>query len=91
VRRREDPRLLTYAPEDRGADAGRDRHAAVRHRQADSHASVEDLDRLVALCPPRHAQTDAPYARGRLVVTPFGGGRFTSEVIRGVDEWAIRA
>jgi len=28
-----------------------------------------DLDRLIALCPPCHAQTDAPYARGRLVIT----------------------
>ena len=34
-----------------------------------------DLDRLVALCPPCHAQTDAPYARGRLVITPLGAGR----------------
>ena len=31
-----------------------------------------DLDRLVALCPPCHAQTNAPYVRGRLVVTPLG-------------------
>jgi hypothetical protein len=46
-----------------------------------------DLDRLVALCPPCHALTDAPYARGRLV----GAGRFTFEVTRGADKWAIRA
>ena len=50
-----------------------------------------DLDRLVALCPPCHAQTDAPYARGRLVITPLGEGRFTCEVTRGADKWAIRA
>jgi hypothetical protein len=49
-----------------------------------------DLDRLVALCPPCHAQTDAPYARGRLVITPLGAGRFTAEVTRGADKWAIR-
>ena len=42
-----------------------------------------DLDRLVALCPPCHAQTEAPYARGRLVITPLGDGCFTVEVIRG--------
>lgn len=41
-----------------------------------------DVDRLVALCPACHAQTDAPYARGRLVVIPLGGGRFTCEVTR---------
>ena len=50
-----------------------------------------DLDRLVALCPPCHARTDAPYARGRLVIAPLGDGRFTVEVTRGADKWAIRA
>jgi hypothetical protein len=50
-----------------------------------------DLDRLVALCPPCHAETDAPYRRGRLVITPCGGGRFTSEVVRGANKWATRA
>jgi hypothetical protein len=50
-----------------------------------------DRDRLVALCPPCHAQTDAPYARGRLSGTPLGAGRFTAEVTRGADKWAIRA
>jgi len=46
-----------------------------------------DLDRLVALCPRCHAQTDAPYARGRLVITPLGAGRFTVEITRGADKW----
>ena len=27
----------------------------------------------MVLCPPCHAQTDAPYARGRRVITPLGG------------------
>jgi hypothetical protein len=35
--------------------------------------------------------TDAPYARGRLAITPLGAGRFTVEVTRGADKWAIRA
>ena len=49
-----------------------------------------DLDRLVVLCPACHAQTDAPYLRGRLVITPLGQGQFTFTVVRGTDKWAIR-
>ena len=63
-------------------------HHVVKRAQGGSDF---DLDRLVALCPPCHAQTDAPYARGRLVLTPRGGGRVTVEVTRGADKWAIRA
>jgi HNH endonuclease len=63
-------------------------HHVVKRAQGGSDF---DLDRLVALCPPCHAQTDAAYARGRLVITPLGDGRFTVEVTRGVDKWAIRA
>ncbi len=63
-------------------------HHVVKRAQGGSDF---DLYRLVALCPPCHAQTDAPYARGRLVITPLGDGRFTVEVTRGADKWAIRA
>jgi hypothetical protein len=45
-----------------------------------------DLDRLVALCPPCHVQTDAPYARGRLVVMPSGSGRFIFELWEGTGK-----
>jgi hypothetical protein len=44
-----------------------------------------DFD-LVALCPPCHAQTDAPYARGRLVVMPSGSGRFIFELWEGTGK-----
>jgi 5-methylcytosine-specific restriction endonuclease McrA len=63
-------------------------HHVVKRAQGGSDF---DLDRLVALCPPCHAQTDASYARGRLVITPLGDGRFTVEVTRGADKWAIHA
>ena len=63
-------------------------HHIVKRAQGGSDF---DLDRLVALCPPCHAQTDAPYARGRLVITPLGEGRFTAAVTRGADKWAVRA
>ena len=46
-----------------------------------------DLDGLVTLCHACHAQTDAPYARGRLVVTSLGAGRFTCEVVRRRSKW----
>jgi len=63
-------------------------HHVVKRAQGGSDF---DLDRLVALCPPCHTQTDAPYARGRLVISPLGGGRFTCAIARGPDKWAIRA
>ena len=62
-------------------------HHVVKRAQGGSDF---DLDRLVALCPPCHAQTDAPYARGRLVITALGQGRFTFEVIHGADKWVTR-
>jgi hypothetical protein len=43
-----------------------------------------DLDLLVALCRWCHDQTDAPYERGRLVVTALGAGQFRFDVIRRV-------
>ena len=49
-----------------------------------------DLDCLVALRAPCHSQTDAPYGRGRLVITPLGQGQFTFTVVRGTDKWATR-
>ena len=40
------------------------------------------LEALVALCRWCHDQTDAPYERGRLVVTALGAGQFTFEVVK---------
>jgi hypothetical protein len=63
-------------------------HHVVKRAQGGSDF---ELDRLAALCPRCHAQTDASYVRGRLVISSLGGGRFTIEVTRGADKWAIRA
>jgi len=49
--------------------------------EAFASGSDFDLDRLVTLCRWCHAQTDAPYERGRLVVTALGAGQFTFEVV----------
>ena len=62
----------------------------IPRAQAPLGGSDFDLDRLVALCPACHAQTDAPYGRGRLVITPLGQGQFTFTVVRGTNKWAIR-
>ena len=62
-------------------------HHVVKRAQGGSDF---DLDRLVALCPACHAQTDAPYVQGRLVIAPEGQGRFTFTVVRGTDKWATR-
>jgi 5-methylcytosine-specific restriction endonuclease McrA len=41
-----------------------------------------DQDQLVALCRWCHDQTDAPYERGRLVVSALGDGHFRFDVIK---------
>ena len=53
---------------------------ALHVRKRSQGGSDFDLDWLVSLCRVCHAQTDAPYVTGRLVVTPLGSGRF---------EWAV--
>jgi hypothetical protein len=62
----------------------------VHHVQKRSQGGSDfDLDQLVALCHACHAQTDAPYATGRLVVTPLGAGQFACEVIQRPWKWDI--
>jgi hypothetical protein len=51
----------------------------------EGRAPLGTLDDVVEL------ETDAPYARGRLVITPVGAGRFAIEVVRGADKWVLRA
>jgi 5-methylcytosine-specific restriction endonuclease McrA len=55
-----------------------DVHHLVKRSQGGSDF---DLEHLVALCRWCHDQTDAPYERGRLVVTALGAGQFTFEVV----------
>jgi hypothetical protein len=43
----------------------------------------------VALCRWCHDQTDAPYGRGRLVVTALGAGQFRFDVIRRVARGSV--
>ena len=60
-----------------------DVHHLIKRAQGGSDF---DLDQLVALCRWCHDQTDAPYLRGRLVVTALGDGQFHFDVIRRKSE-----
>ena len=72
--------------------------ACYRRRRLEVHHIIKraqggsdfDLDWLVALCRTCHAQTDAPYAKGRLVVTAIGDGRFTCVVVTAVSKWIAK-
>src|SRR5262249_47406548 len=65
-----------------GTTSSHDRWLDVRSRVVHRERSSDfDLEHLVALCRWCHDQTDAPYERGRLVVTALGAGQFTFEVI----------
>jgi hypothetical protein len=68
-----------------GARTGLEVHHVVKRSQGGSDFN---LDALVALCHRCHAQTDAPYAIGRLIVTPLGAGQFRCEVIQQASKWA---
>ncbi len=61
-----------------------DVHHVVKRSQGGSDF---DLDRLVALCRACHERTDAVYCRGRLVVTPVGGGAFRFELVWRPSKW----
>src|SRR5215510_4630474 len=69
------------------------RRAAPLGRPLRGHALPRQLRlRLrstVALCRWCHDQTDAPYERGRLVVTALGAGQFTFEVVARVGSTTL--
>src|SRR5262249_43227022 len=58
-----------------------------RVRKGARGGSAFALDRLIALCRACHAQTDAPFSRGRLVITPVGAGRFRCDIVQGHSKW----
>jgi 5-methylcytosine-specific restriction endonuclease McrA len=69
-----------------GARTRLDVHHVTKRAQGGSDF---DLDRLIALCRDCHAQTDAPFRQGRLVITPLGDGRFHCEVKHGDSKWSV--
>jgi len=76
------------------ARAGWRCHACGVRRRLDVHHVVKrsqggsdfDLDQLAALCRWCHNQTDAPYERGRLLVSALGAGQFAFEVVQRTRE-----
>ena len=67
-----------------GRPAPLDVHHIVKRSQGGSH----DPDwNLIALCRPCHDRTDAPYSKGRLVITPIGMGFYRHEVFVARDKY----
>lgn len=63
----------------------------VHHIQKRAQGGSDfDRNRLIALCRPCHAQTDAAFAQGRLVITPLGAGLFRCAVVQGRSKWNLR-
>ena len=60
------------------------------HVQKRSQGGADHLDNLAALCRRCHDLTDAPYAKGRLVVTPLGGQRFRFVRVWVADKFVAR-
>lgn len=61
------------------------------HVQKRSQGGAHDASNLVRLCRAHHAQTDAPFANGRLCVVALGNERFDFTVVMVRDKWAARA
>ena len=66
--------------------AALDVHHVVKRAQGGSDF---DLDRLVALCRPCHDLSDAPYIKGRLVITPLGDGNFRFDRLWQSTKWNV--
>lgn len=64
-----------------------DRGLEREHATPAGRGGADDPDTVWICCRPCHRWKEAPYARGRLVVVPLGGGRFRWEEWRGVDKW----
>ena len=52
----------------------------VHHVVKRSQGGPDTEDNCLAICRDHHDRTDWPYTRGRLVITPRGGGRFTCAI-----------
>jgi 5-methylcytosine-specific restriction endonuclease McrA len=58
------------------------------HAVPRSRGGGDTVDNVWLACRPCHEQKSVPYAKGRLIVTPLGGGRFRFEVVVKRDKWA---
>lgn len=63
----------------------------VDHVVPRSRGGADDPSNLLTLCRPHHRQKEAPYARGRLVITALGSERFDTRIVFARDKWEARA
>lgn len=61
----------------------------VHHVIKRSQGGLDDPDtNLIALCRGHHDQTDSPYYKGRLAITPSGGGTYVCRIYRKDSKWS---
>ena len=58
------------------------------HVRSRARGGPDEADNLVALCRwVCHRLVDQPYRRGRLLVSPLGGGRFCFKLVQAPNKW----
>ena len=60
------------------------------HVLACSAGGSDDPSNVAAVCRQCHRRTEVEYARGRLVITPLGDGRFVCRLVVAVDKFEVR-
>ena len=66
------------------------RRFSDRHHTKKPRRSYHEARYILRVCRSCHQECDAPYAQGRRIITPLGGGQFTSEVVYARDKFALR-
>ena len=53
-----------------------------------SLGGADHADNVIWLCRFHHEMVDAPFVKGRMVITALGGGKFSWEIVRKESKWA---
>jgi 5-methylcytosine-specific restriction endonuclease McrA len=73
------------------AGTGHDGPVDCHHVVKRSQGGADDASNLVALCRRHHQDTDRPFSKTRLVVTPLGAERFEFAEVTVRDKWEAKA